>query len=123
MVAAMAKKRTTPLARKLRREPTKPEIRFWSHVRGSQLGGFKFVRSFPIGRRVGDFACRSVKVVVEIDGGQHAEQAEEDAERTREIEAFGYTVIRFWNNEVLANTDGVLEALLQHLLMARDRPA
>ena len=119
----MAKKRTTPLARKLRREPTDAEIRFWSRVRGSQLGGFKFVRSFQIGHRVGDFACRSVKVVVEIDGGQHADRVEEDAERTREIEAFGYTVIRFWNNEVLANTDGVLEALLQHLLMARDRPS
>ena len=123
MMAAMARKLTTPIARKLRREPTEAEIRFWSRVRGSQLGGFKFVRSFPIGHRVGDFACRSVKVVVEIDGGQHAEQVEADAERTREIEAFGYTIIRFWNNDVLANTDGVLEALLQHLLMARDRPS
>jgi len=118
----MVKKRTTPLARKLRHQPSDAEIRFWSRVRSSQLGGFKFVHSFPIGRHVADFACRSAKLVVEIDGGQHAGAAEADAERTREIEMFGYTVIRFWNNEVLANTDGVLEAVYDHLLMIRDRP-
>jgi len=113
-------KRLTPVARKLRRAMTQAETRLWSHLRGSVLKGAKFVRQFPIGPHVADFACRSAKLVVELDGGQHS--AEVDALRTASIETHGYRVIRFWNNDVLANTEGVLEAIRQELLIARNRP-
>ncbi|HEX8443776.1 MAG TPA: DUF559 domain-containing protein [Allosphingosinicella sp.] len=97
---------------------TDAEVLLWSRLRGSQLGA-KFTKQFPIGDAVGDFACRSAKIVVELDGGQHALAAEADADRTRLIEAHGYTVIRFWNSEVMSNIDGVLETILHHLRIAR----
>ena len=117
----MGQKNTTKRARRLRAEPTDAEARLWSRLRASQLNGAKFVRQFPIGPYVTDFACRSAKLVVELDGGHHALQAGRDAERTRVIEAHGYTVIRFWNNDVLENIDGVLETLSQELANARGR--
>ncbi len=92
----------------------------WSRLRGQQLEGAKFTKQFPIGDAVADFACRSAKLVLELDGGQHALTAEADAERTRLIEAHGYTVIRFWNNDVMSNLDGVLETILHHLRIARN---
>ena len=115
----MADKRLTPVARKLRREPTDAERRLWSHLRGKQLG-VQFTRQFPIGNHVADFACRSAKLVIEVDGSQHADNARDEA-RTRLIEAHGYHVIRFWNNDVLENTDGVLTVILQELDLARSR--
>ncbi len=115
----MAKKRLTPIARKLRRQMTETESLLWSRLRGGQLGA-KFVSQFPIGDAVADFACRSAKLVIELDGGQHALAAEADADRTQLIEAHGYTVIRFWNSDVIDNLDGVLEAILQNLRIARN---
>ena len=115
----MVRKRLTTLAQKRRRDPTEAEERLWSHLRAKQMG-VQFTREFPIGSYITDIACRSAKLVIELDGGQHAE-SETDIERTREIEAHGYTVIRFWNNEVLSNTDGVLTVIAQHLAMARNR--
>ena len=109
----------TPVARKLRRASTDAEKRLWHHLRARQLEGAKFVRQFPIGGHIADFACCDAHLVVELDGGQHGDEA--DAARTAVIEAFGYRVIRFWNNDVLANTEGVLEAIRQELLIARDR--
>ena len=97
---------------------TDAEALLWSRLRGNQLGA-KFTKQFPIGDAVGDFACRSAKLVVELDGGQHALAAEADADRTRLIEAHGYTVIRFWNSDVMENLDGVLEIIVQHLNIAR----
>ena len=75
------------------------------------------MRQFPIGDFVADFACRDAHLAIELDGGQHT--AEADAPRTAVIEAFGYRVIRFWNNDVLQNTEGVLEAIRRELLNAR----
>ena len=115
----MVQKRLTTLAQKRRREPTEAERRLWSHLRGKQLG-VRFTREFPIGNYIVDLACRNAKLVVEVDGGQHAE-SEADLIRTKEIEAHGYTVIRFWNNDVLNNTDGVLTAIAEHLAIARNR--
>ena len=115
----MANRRLTTLAQKLRREPTDAQIRLWSHLRGKQLG-VQFTREFQIGDYIGDFACRRVRLIIELDGGQHAEN-EADIERTRIIEAHGYTVIRFWNNEVLGNTDGVVLSIAQALAAARNR--
>ena len=115
----MVEKRLTNVARKLRGDMTDAERRLWSHLRASQLDGAKFTRQLPIGDVVVDFACRSARLAVELDGGQHAENAADDA-RTAIIEAHGYRVIRFWNNEVLQNTDGVLSAIREELNLARN---
>ena len=116
----MGKKRLTPVARKLRSDQTDAEERLWSHLRARQLEGEKFVRQFQIGPHVADFACRGAHLAVELDGGQH--EAASDAPRTQVIEAFGYRIVRFWNHDVLNDTDGVLEAIRQELLIARNRP-
>lgn len=115
----LAGKRITPIARKLRRDPTEAETRLWSRMRGRQLG-VQFTRQFGIGGFVVDFACRSLKLAIELDGSQHAENRA-DIVRTRIIEAHGYTLIRFWNNDVLSNTDGVLIEITQALAAARNR--
>lgn len=112
--------RLTRTARKLRREPTEAEKALWRRLRSRQLEQAKFVRQFPVGPYVADFACRSAGLAIELDGGQHAESAT-DAGRTQVIEAHGYRVIRFWNNDVLANMAGVLEAIRHELLLARNR--
>ena len=95
----------TPVARKLRRTST--EARLWPHLRARQLDGVKFTRQFVIGPHIADFASRNLHLAIEIDGGQH--DGASDAPRTRLIEAHGYRILRFWNNDVLANTEGVLE--------------
>ena len=77
----MANRRLTTLAQKLRREPTEAQVRLWSHLRGKQLG-VQFTREFQIGDYIADFACRRVRLIIELDGGQHAE-SEADSERTR----------------------------------------
>ena len=114
----MARKRLTRQAQRLRREKTDAEKRLWSRLRGKQLGGHKFTDQFPIGGKVADFACRSAKLIVELDGGQHDAAAAKDAGRTRIIEAHGYRVVRYWNNEIMENLDGVLEDILRHLDIA-----
>ncbi len=99
-------------ARAMRKEPTEAERKLWWHLRHRLPGSnAHFRRQVRIGRYIVDFASHRANLVIEIDGGQHAEQAAADAERTRFIEAEGYRVIRFWNNEVLTNIDGVLEAI------------
>jgi BirA family biotin operon repressor/biotin-[acetyl-CoA-carboxylase] ligase len=115
----MTEKRLTPAARRWRREMTDAERLLWSRLRGRQLGA-KLVNQFPIGDAVADFACRSAKLVVELDGGQHALTPEADAERTCIIELHGYRVIRFWNNDVMENVEGVLEVIAEHLRIARN---
>jgi very-short-patch-repair endonuclease len=116
----MTKKRLTPIARKRRREPTDAEIHLWSRLRGKQLGGHKFTTQFSIGGFIVDFAERTARIAIELDGGQHADSST-DAERTAIIEAHGYQVIRYWNHDVLANIEGVLEDILRHLNIARNR--
>ena len=115
----MAGKRLTPIARKLRRDVTDAERRLWSRLRSRPLGA-QFTRQFPIGQYVADFGCRRLKLVVELDGGQHAESAT-DEQRARVIEAHGYQVIRFWNNDVLQNTEGVLQRIIEEMDLARNR--
>ena len=115
----MTEKRLTPIARKLRANPTDAEKRLWAHLRGSQLG-VRFTRQHPIGSFVVDFACRPARLAIELDGGQHSDNSADDA-RTRLIEAHGYRLIRFWNNEVLQNTDGVLIVIQQELDLARSQ--
>jgi very-short-patch-repair endonuclease len=115
----MSERRPTPIARKLRRASTDAETHLWYHLRSRRLAGHKFRRQHPIGRHVADFACEEARLVVELDGGQHSDSA--DALRTRALEAAGYQVLRFWNNDVLENTDGVLEEILRTLRIATDR--
>ncbi|WP_442678382.1 endonuclease domain-containing protein [Sphingomonas sp. ASY06-1R] len=94
------------------------EAALWQRLRSRQIDGAKFVRQFPIGPHVTDFACRAARPVIELDGGQHAE-SRGDVERTRLIEAYGFTVIRFWNNDVTENLDGVLAEIRTALCNAR----
>ncbi|OYX65170.1 MAG: DNA-cytosine methyltransferase [Sphingomonadales bacterium 32-64-17] len=109
----------TGLARNLRNNPTEAEKRLWSHLRANQFCGAKFTRQFPIGDFIADFACRSLRIAIECDGGQHS-GSDADAVRTRVIEAHGYRVLRFWNHDILANTEGVLQVIADEIALARN---
>lgn len=104
--------RPTERGRQLRNDPTAAEELLWSRLRRSQLGGLKFTRQLPIAGHFADFACRAPRLVVELDGSQHVTACEADAERSRRIEAQGYHLVRFWNNDLTSNMEGVLEAIL-----------
>ena len=101
-------------ARSLRRAFTPAELTLWTRIHGRRLGGFKFARQEPIDRYYVDFICRERRLIVELDGGQHAESSE-DRHRDRALCALGYRVIRIWNNDVIENLDGVLQRLLSEL--------
>jgi very-short-patch-repair endonuclease len=103
----------TGLARELRQRQTRAEKTLWARLRNRQLDGVKFRRQQPIGHYIVDFASFENRVVVEIDGGQHNEREmeEKDEARTLWLSKEGYRVLRFWNNEVLGNVDGVLEVI------------
>ncbi len=108
---------STERARTLRRRSTDAELVLWRHLRDRQLGGFKFVRQEPVGPYCADFACRERRLVIEVDGGQHADSA---ADRLRDaaLHELGYRTIRVWNNDVLGNIEGVLEMLKAELEIA-----
>jgi very-short-patch-repair endonuclease len=106
-----AKVSKTRLARRLRRNSTLAEGRLWKYPRSRGLGGFKFIRQQPIGPYVVDFVCRECRLVVEIDGGQHAID-NRDAIRDKWLADHRHRIMRFWNNEVLGNTEGVWETIL-----------
>ena len=101
-------------ARELRLTMTDAERRLWSALRGRRLQGYKFRRQHPLGPFVLDFACIEHRLVIEADGGQHAD-SESDERRTAWLEARGWRVIRFWNNEILTNPEGVQDAILRAL--------
>ena len=98
-------------ARALRRNSSEAERLLWQQLRNRQVAGLKFRRQVPIGHYIVDFFCLERNLIVEVDGGQHARTLERDAARTAWLEARGYRVVRFWNNEVVGNTEGVLEAI------------
>jgi len=98
-------------ARELRQRSTDSERRLWHWLRNRQIDGVKFRRQVPLGAYVVDFLAADHRLVIEIDGGQHASQQDYDRRRTAWLEAQGYRVIRFWSNEVLANTEGVIAAI------------
>jgi very-short-patch-repair endonuclease len=98
-------------ARRMRRQPTEAERKLWWHLRHRlQLHGTHFRRQVQIGPYIVDFANHQVKLINEIDGGQHASQPADEL-RSQRLAAEGYGVLRFWNNEVLSNVDGVLTAI------------
>ena len=103
-------RRINPHAKHLRKEMTDAERAVWNAVRGRRLEGFKFKSQWSLGPFVVDFCCWERRLVVEIDGGQHNEEV--DRQRTEWLEEKGYRVIRFWNNDVLTNLEGVLQAIL-----------
>jgi very-short-patch-repair endonuclease len=102
------------LERRLRRQATDAETKLWFSLRDRRLGGFKFVRQDAIGPYVVDFVCRDKKLVVEVDGGQHADNPRDRA-RDAALSADGYQVLRFWNSDVLTNEEGVLTVILAKL--------
>ena len=104
-------------ARQLRRAMTDAERRLWRALRNRGLGNFKFRRQAPIGPFIADFICHEARLIVEVDGGHHGEEAQmkTDAERTLWLETKGYRIIRVQNSDVLNNLDGVLEYLLTQL--------
>jgi very-short-patch-repair endonuclease len=106
----------TPIARarRLRRDTTDAEKKLWAKLRDHQLEDAHFRRQYPIGSYVADFCCRQAKLIVEVDGGQHADDPR-DLIRTRYLESQGYRVLRFWNNDVLANIEGVVETIRETL--------
>jgi very-short-patch-repair endonuclease len=99
-------------ARKLRRRQTDAERTLW----------FKFRRQMPIDKYIVDFCCESARLIIELDGGQHAERREADRIRTAALEAKGYLVLRFWNNEVLDNIEGVVGSILETLSPSPPHP-
>jgi very-short-patch-repair endonuclease len=109
-------------ARRLRRNQTDAERVLWFRMRDRRLDGWRFKRQVPVDRFVVDFFCPDGKLIVEIDGGQHEQEKERDANRTNALEAMGYLVLRFWNNDVMRNTDGVLETILGTLNQQRSEP-
>ena len=100
--------RPTKRSRELRANMTQAERKLWGHLSARKVAGVRFNTQFPIGGFICDFVSRGAKLVIEVDGGQHDWQADADAARTRCIEAKGYRVIRFWNNDVLERTEGVV---------------
>jgi very-short-patch-repair endonuclease len=104
---------TTARARELRRNSNDAEKRMWYFLRGRQLAGFKFRRQYPIDDYIGDFVCLQARLVVELDGETHGDDDRQlrDAQRTETLQRAGYRVIRFWNDQVFTNMDGVTEEI------------
>ena len=102
---------STQKARELRKNRTDAEKRLWERLRRSRIDGFRFRQQAPIGIYIVDFVCFEAKLVVELDGGQHVEQATYDAKRTGWLETQGFRILRFWNNEVFENIEGVEEVV------------
>ncbi len=107
-------KRPHDTARQLRMTMTDAERRLWSALRSRRLRGYKFRRQHPLGPFVVDFACIEHRLIVEADGGQHSDNAA-DLRRTAWLQRHGWRVLRFWNNDILANPEGVQETILQAL--------
>jgi len=103
-------------ARNLRRRQTDAERRLWRALRDRQMEAFKFRRQYLIAGYIADFACPEQKLIVELDGGQHAQSVQYDLRRTKKLEANGFRVLRFWDNDALINTDAVLETIRLALL-------
>ena len=108
-------------ARAMRGAPTDAELRLWRLLRDRRLSGFKFRRQVPVGPYIVDFLCVGAKLIVEADGSQHAESPRDNV-RDAYLESQGWKVLRFWNNEVLQNREGVLETILRACKQTLIRP-
>ena len=112
------KSETTSNARSLRDDMTLAEKKLWQAMRGKQLDGLRFRRQHPIGPYIADFACIDKSLVIELDGGQHQDQVAYDEQRTAFMVQQGWQVLRFWNNDVLNNLEGVLMKAIDFLTTA-----
>jgi len=110
------------IARKLRADSTGAEHIPWRALR-ERLPLYKFRRQHPIGNRIADFACPEKKLVIELDGSQHSDEQAADQQRTAELAAHGYRVIRFWNNEVTGNLVSVLDTIYRELETTSPHPS
>jgi adenine-specific DNA-methyltransferase len=99
----------------MRHAPTDAEAKMWRQLRAHRFANWKFKRQQPIGHYIVDFACFASMLIIELDGGQHGEQRAYDDRRTHWLNARGFTVLRFWNDDVLADTQTVLDAIWQAL--------
>ncbi len=106
--------RTRAAARRGRTDPTFPEAIFWKYLRDRRMEGLKFRRQLPLGPYIADFACPSIRLIVELDGGVHDLRLEQDAKRDAWLTANGWTVLRFRNNEVLTNPAPLFQAVRDH---------
>ena len=113
MVGMRGKSKLSEFAKGMRRQPTKAEKLLWYRLRNRQIGNVKFRRQEPTGSHIVDFVAMELRLVIELDGGQHALAVAADKARTRTLEKDGYRVIRFWNSEVLQNLDGVLQRIYE----------
>ena len=116
MAHVQSKKLT--FARDLRRNQTDTELVMWQILRSRQLDGYKFRRQRVIGPYIVDFCCLNPKLIIELDGSQHTDNADYDETRTKFLQSEGFEVLRFWDNEALQNRDGVTEAILRALTLA-----
>src|ERR1700690_8395 len=111
----MLPRRTNPKgyerARQLRKELTPAEQKLWANLRNNKLNGVNFRRQHAIGSYIVDFVAIKHKLVIELDGSQHLKQEERDTERTQYLESQGYKVIRFWNDKVMNDIEGVVHAI------------
>ena len=117
------KNNLTGIARKLRKKATDAEKHLWKKLRAKQLEGFKFRRQQPIGHYIVDFVNLEKKIVIELDGGQHAGNRDKDLQRDAWFRSEGFQVLRFWNNEVFENMEGVLESIRKQLLSPSPDPS
>lgn len=110
-------KKNTNLARELRKNQTPQEKKLWNILRNHQFYGYEFRRQYPIGDYIVDFICREKKIIIELDGGQHNEDKNiiSDIKRTEFLNSLGYKVIRFWNNDINNNIDGVFNVIKNEL--------
>ena len=106
---------TRSRARQLRRRPTDVERSLWQRLRFWQVDGYKFRRQQPLGNYIVDFVCLQKRLIIELDGGQHAQDANYDAARDAWLREQGFIVLRFWNNDVLKNMDGVMTKIRNKL--------
>ena len=106
---------TLQRARALRKNSTDVERLLWKHLRAKRLAQWKFKRQQPVGLYIVDFVCFEARLIVELDGGHHADQLEYDEKRTTWLESQGFIVSRFWNNEVIENLEGVMQGIVDSL--------
>ena len=117
------KKNFTDFARELRKRSTEAEKLLWRQLSRRQLEGFKFRRQQPIAGYIVDFVNFETKLIIELDGGQHATQKDEDTKRDKWFEKQGFEVLRFWDNEVFENLQGILEIIRSKLLTPSPGPS
>jgi very-short-patch-repair endonuclease len=117
------KSRLTPFAQQLRNKSTEAEKILWRHLRLKQIEGCKFRRQQPIENYIVDFVCFDKRIIIEVDGGQHSVNKDSDSARDEYLKSNGFDVLRFWNNEIFENLNGVLEVIRNKVLTPSLNPS